>query len=211
MHDRGHGSTFHPEHVDAKHRSHRRIVSVTLWQTSQVLKVPRLGSKLGTKSDKAAQWSIPIVNHTWLEDCFVRWQNLSVGQEKYVRFSPTCDFSGFLGDKGMGRTVILDDAEHGVHPRGLGALTDSVVDENDLGTDSPRPRVKDEAEDAETADSDVGETEEDNDSNHSTTEAEKEESNEEQPSSKSTGVHIMTTKVQVSEDTKKVRLTFKPK
>lgn len=74
----------------------------------------------------------------------MNWRNLSVGHEKYVRFSPTCDFSGFLGNKGMGRKVILDDAEQSVPTQGLSAPTDSVmeveeaiaVDVNDLGTNS---------------------------------------------------------------------------
>ena len=90
----------------------------------------------------------------------MNWRNLSVGHEKYVRFSPTCDFSGFLGNKGMGRNVILDDAERGAPTQDLGVPTGSIVeveeaiavDENDVGTDSQRPRVKDEAEDVEMTD-----------------------------------------------------------
>ena len=31
---------------------------------------------------KALSWSIPVVNHTCLEDCFVQWRNLTVGVEK---------------------------------------------------------------------------------------------------------------------------------
>lgn len=84
----------------------------------------------------------------------MNWRNLSVGQEKYVRFSPTCDFSGFLGDKGMGRKVILDDAGHDVPTPNLGAPTGSImeveeavaVDENEAGTNSP---AKEESEDVE--------------------------------------------------------------
>lgn len=26
------------------------------------------------KTQRAVAWSIPIVNHTWLEDCFVAWK-----------------------------------------------------------------------------------------------------------------------------------------
>ena len=58
--------------------------------------------------------------------------------------------------------VILDDAEHKVPTQGLGAPTDSVVeveeaiavDENDIGADSQRHRVKNEAEDVEMANTD---------------------------------------------------------
>ena len=120
-------------------------------------------SKSGTKTDRASQWSIPVVNHTWLEDCFVNWRNLSVGHEKYVRFSPACDCSGFLGNKGMGRKVILDDAEQDVPTQDFGVPTGSIreveeaiaVDENDLGTGSEHPFVKDETEDVEMLDNDA--------------------------------------------------------
>ncbi|KAF8625140.1 hypothetical protein AX17_006918 [Amanita inopinata Kibby_2008] len=56
----------------------------------------------GTKTTKAAAWSIPIVNHTWLEDCFVKWRNLTVGLEKYIIFPPGMDFSKLLGQRGVG-------------------------------------------------------------------------------------------------------------
>lgn len=86
----------------------------------------------------------------------MNWRNLSVGQEKYVRFSPACDFSGFLGNKGMGRKVILND----VPTQDLGAPTESVVeveeaiaiDENDVGTNSQRLYTKNEVEDVEMMD-----------------------------------------------------------
>ncbi|KAG6825628.1 hypothetical protein H0H92_003009 [Tricholoma furcatifolium] len=57
----------------------------------------------GTKTTKAASWSIPIVNHLWLEDCFVKWRNLTVALEKYIVFPPGVDFSTQLGNRGVGR------------------------------------------------------------------------------------------------------------
>ena len=62
----------------------------------------------GNKAIKARNWSIPVVNHTWLEDCFIQWKNLSVGLEKYVAFPPGLDFSDHLGERGVQREVILD-------------------------------------------------------------------------------------------------------
>ncbi|PFH45698.1 hypothetical protein AMATHDRAFT_71207 [Amanita thiersii Skay4041] len=56
----------------------------------------------GTKTTKAAAWSIPIVNHTWIEDCFVKWRNLTVGLEKYIVFPPGIDFAKLLGERGVG-------------------------------------------------------------------------------------------------------------
>ncbi|KAF8337122.1 BRCT domain-containing protein, partial [Amanita rubescens] len=53
----------------------------------------------GTKTTKAAAWSIPIVNHTWIEDCFIKWRNLTVGVEKYIYFPPGMDFAKLLGER----------------------------------------------------------------------------------------------------------------
>lgn len=50
----------------------------------------------------ATVWLIPVVNHAWLEDCFMNWQNLSIMREKYLSFSPTGDFSGPLSGQGIG-------------------------------------------------------------------------------------------------------------
>lgn len=51
----------------------------------------------GTKARKTLSWSIPVVNHTWLEDCFVQWRNLTVGVEKYIVVPPGVDFGTLLG------------------------------------------------------------------------------------------------------------------
>ncbi|KAF9037073.1 hypothetical protein BJ165DRAFT_1375475 [Panaeolus papilionaceus] len=55
----------------------------------------------GTKATKALSWSIAVVNHTWLEDCFVQWRNLTVATEKYISFPPGMDFAGMLGTRGV--------------------------------------------------------------------------------------------------------------
>ena len=62
----------------------------------------------GNKATKARNWSIPVVNHTWLEDCFLQWKNLSVGLEKYVVFPPGLDFSDHLGERGIQRGAIFE-------------------------------------------------------------------------------------------------------
>ncbi|KAA1476350.1 hypothetical protein DENSPDRAFT_807059 [Dentipellis sp. KUC8613] len=80
----------------------------------------------GVKTAKARNWSIPVVNHTWLEDCFVQWKNLTVGQEKYVSFPPGVDFAEVLGERGVGRAAVQDtlweletesDSAKKVHPQ----------------------------------------------------------------------------------------------
>ncbi len=62
----------------------------------------------GNKATKARNWSIPVVNHTWLEDCFIQWRNLSVGLEKYVVFPPGLDFSDHLSERGIQREAVLE-------------------------------------------------------------------------------------------------------
>ncbi|KAI0935547.1 hypothetical protein AcV5_003952 [Taiwanofungus camphoratus] len=57
----------------------------------------------GTKTSKALSWSIPVVNHTWLEDCFVQWRTLTPAHEKYICFPPGVDFSKLLAERKMGR------------------------------------------------------------------------------------------------------------
>ncbi|KAI0820066.1 hypothetical protein BC628DRAFT_1399403 [Trametes gibbosa] len=64
----------------------------------------------GTKTDKATSWSIPIVNHTWIEDCFVQWRRLTPAREKYIVFPPGVDFSTVLAERGLGR-IVWDPAQ----------------------------------------------------------------------------------------------------
>ncbi|KAI0355785.1 hypothetical protein OH77DRAFT_1424737 [Trametes cingulata] len=64
----------------------------------------------GTKTDKATSWSIPIVNHTWIEDCFVQWRRLTPAREKYIVFPPGVDFSKVLAERGLGR-IAWDPAQ----------------------------------------------------------------------------------------------------
>ncbi|KAJ8468323.1 hypothetical protein ONZ45_g17284 [Pleurotus djamor] len=72
----------------------------------------------GHKTTKAKAWSIPIVNHMWLEDCFVRWRNLTVALEKYIIFPPGVDFTKMLGERSCGKVreiekTVLARAEEG--------------------------------------------------------------------------------------------------
>ncbi|KAF8150492.1 hypothetical protein K438DRAFT_1865499 [Mycena galopus ATCC 62051] len=61
--------------------------------------------KSGSKTSKAAEWSIPVVNHTWLEDCFLRWQSLTPALEKYVSHPTGVVFSDLLGERGFGTGI----------------------------------------------------------------------------------------------------------
>ncbi|CCM03482.1 uncharacterized protein FIBRA_05616 [Fibroporia radiculosa] len=65
----------------------------------------------GTKTAKATSWSIPVVNHTWLEDCFVQWRALTPAREKYIIFPPGMDFSQLLADRGLGGRVGFEPGE----------------------------------------------------------------------------------------------------
>ncbi|KAJ4483255.1 hypothetical protein J3R30DRAFT_3698036 [Lentinula aciculospora] len=55
----------------------------------------------GTKTDRARAWGIPIVNHLWLEDCFIAWKNMTVGSDRYIHFPQGSDFAPCLGDRGL--------------------------------------------------------------------------------------------------------------
>ncbi|KAF8209152.1 hypothetical protein K438DRAFT_1904228 [Mycena galopus ATCC 62051] len=61
--------------------------------------------KSGSKTSKAAEWLIPVVNHTWLEDCFLRWQSLTPALEKYVLHPTGVVFSDLLGERGFGTGI----------------------------------------------------------------------------------------------------------
>ncbi|KAF8268967.1 hypothetical protein EI94DRAFT_1726344 [Lactarius quietus] len=95
----------------------------------------------GTKANKARNWSIPVVNHTWLEDCFIQWKNLTVGLEKYVVFPPGLDFSDNLGERGIQREVILESLPDLVavmaHARRAATPVAEVSNNDDTGKQSP--------------------------------------------------------------------------
>lgn len=111
----------------------------------------------GNKANKARNWSIPVVNHTWLEDCFIQWKNLTVGLEKYVVFPPGLNFSDNLGERGIQREVILEslpDLETEMAARSAVTPVAEVSNNDDVGKQSPafakRPstRKANEVEDA---------------------------------------------------------------
>ncbi|KAI9462556.1 hypothetical protein HD554DRAFT_2027502, partial [Boletus coccyginus] len=56
------------------------------------------------KTTRALLWSIPVVNHTWLEDYFVEWRALTVGLERYIVYPPGVDFGKFLMARQSRRT-----------------------------------------------------------------------------------------------------------
>ncbi|KAJ7183320.1 BRCT domain-containing protein [Mycena filopes] len=53
---------------------------------------------------KAVEASIPIVNHTWLEDCFIEWELLDTTLPKYTLFPADVEF-GALGERGIGHEI----------------------------------------------------------------------------------------------------------
>ncbi|KAJ7594325.1 hypothetical protein C8J56DRAFT_854426 [Mycena floridula] len=69
----------------------------------------------GTKTTKAQQWSIAVVNHMWLEDCFIQWKKLTTSLAKYIDFSPSLNHAPHLGERGLGKGIedpaVLDELE----------------------------------------------------------------------------------------------------
>ncbi|TCD65714.1 hypothetical protein EIP91_002290 [Steccherinum ochraceum] len=55
----------------------------------------------GKKTQKADSWSIPVVNHLWLEDCFVQWRHLAQTPDRYTDYPPGLDFSKLLTQRSL--------------------------------------------------------------------------------------------------------------
>ncbi|EJD41925.1 hypothetical protein AURDEDRAFT_68088, partial [Auricularia subglabra TFB-10046 SS5] len=56
----------------------------------------------GKKVEKARSWDIAVVNHIWLEDCFLHWKFLTPANEKYIRFPRTGNLAENLGECAVG-------------------------------------------------------------------------------------------------------------
>ncbi|KAF9463519.1 hypothetical protein BDZ94DRAFT_1308637 [Collybia nuda] len=93
--------------------------------------------KSGTKTTKADSWSIPVVNHTWLEDCFIKWRNLTFALEKYISFPEGVDFSTHLGERGVGRAVeeVTEEELEAMEAEEDTESGKGVVEENDTKED----------------------------------------------------------------------------
>lgn len=95
---------LYAKHVRQEHRRDRSLVRphfYSLITRSNTLTLK--SSHQGTKTEKAVAWGIPVVNHLWLEDCFINWRNPTTTNEKYTCFPPGVDFGSMLGEKGIGR------------------------------------------------------------------------------------------------------------
>ncbi|KAG7098722.1 hypothetical protein E1B28_000635 [Marasmius oreades] len=99
----------------------------------------------GAKAERALAWSIPIVNHLWLEDCFVQWRNLTTGLEKYLAHPPGFDFYTCLGQRGVSKAV--EDLEEIVKAEVEEQEAELVVLGNDVAIGIP-PGTENSARDA---------------------------------------------------------------
>lgn len=54
-------------------------------------------SENGAKVSRSREWGIPVLNHLWLEDCFIKWYCLSPGEERYSSFPTGVNFMSLLG------------------------------------------------------------------------------------------------------------------
>ncbi|KAJ7496784.1 BRCT domain-containing protein [Mycena latifolia] len=105
--------------------------------------------KSGSKTSKAEEWSIPVVNHTWLEDCFLRRQSFTPTLPKYISYPAGIDFAGILGERGVGpdieEIIAAEAAEEGEISRtdqvghNVSNSTTSDSSSNDCGTPSLFP------------------------------------------------------------------------
>lgn len=51
----------------------------------------------GDKVVKAYEWNIPVVNHTWLEECFATWEKHHLAQRQYLAFPGAAQLRSVLG------------------------------------------------------------------------------------------------------------------
>ncbi|KAF7296145.1 hypothetical protein MKEN_01429800 [Mycena kentingensis (nom. inval.)] len=100
----------------------------------------------GIKTAKAISWSLPVVNHLWLEDCFSTWRFVNPAAQKYLEFPPHVDFAPMLAERRfpLPSEDLLSDGEDSVpsqrpvQPVGTEASTKEVegllsaVDGDDL-------------------------------------------------------------------------------
>ncbi|KAI9457707.1 hypothetical protein HD554DRAFT_2042292 [Boletus coccyginus] len=97
---------------------------------SQSNKVLVAGFQPSPKTTRALSWSIPVVNHTWLEDCFVEWRALTVGLERYIVYPPGVDFGKILMTRQDGPPSSQSvPSQHSAVPGGRGIDTINVDQE----------------------------------------------------------------------------------
>ncbi|KAG9018184.1 hypothetical protein FRB90_011933 [Tulasnella sp. 427] len=93
----------------------------------------------GQKAERAVHWNIPIINHTWLEDCFLEWKNIPVGGvagSKYSKFPTGVNFMSLLGERGF---LGFQDTD----PRKiLGEPNDRASSSTSNGKQPKRPRLE---------------------------------------------------------------------
>jgi hypothetical protein len=67
-------------------------------------------SKSGTKTSKAEEWNIPVINHTWIEDCLTSWTNINLasGSGKYTKYPGGVNYASILGERGFGHPQTVD-------------------------------------------------------------------------------------------------------
>jgi hypothetical protein len=57
--------------------------------------------KYGKKVAHADEWNIPILNHLWLEECFVQWMDVPTCREAFCTFPPGVSFLNFLSERSL--------------------------------------------------------------------------------------------------------------
>ena len=56
-----------------------------------------LNSTYSDKVDRAKVWGINVVNHFWLEDCFVKWENIGPGNPRYTDYPAGVNYMSSIG------------------------------------------------------------------------------------------------------------------
>lgn len=65
------------------------------------------GAPEGSKFDAARSWNVHVVNHLWLEECFAKWQEMSMSLPQYTHFPRhTVGISEVLGQRKLDEQTL---------------------------------------------------------------------------------------------------------
>ncbi|GJJ08989.1 hypothetical protein Clacol_003210 [Clathrus columnatus] len=93
-----------------------QLMGATFTPTMSSKNTVVIAAKSGSKTTKAEEWSVPVVNHKRLEDCSVEWRNLTPALKKYIDFAQGFNYGTLLGERGVGHVGLQTDPELPAEP-----------------------------------------------------------------------------------------------
>ncbi|PWN49274.1 hypothetical protein IE53DRAFT_346139 [Violaceomyces palustris] len=95
----------------------------------------------GEKVQRAREWGIPVVNHLWLDCCFLEWEMLDHADMRFIDFPSHIDFQSLVGSTGLDESSlepwITDALENDEAPVGNDATSASAKPKSSSRADQP--------------------------------------------------------------------------